>query len=155
MAQESGFSKNVWWVVMIVSGAFLAFNVLAMSNPGAVLETALSEYADSSFNLSLLDEDTRAFLDMAMIKPLWEGLWAVVFGVFIALKLRQMKRYAWILGVMWSGMILAYGVIQAGYEMVILGWASPCFQSYLFLILGIPPLVCLLVARKGFSQYEE
>jgi hypothetical protein len=155
MAQESALSRNVWWVVMIVSLLFLAFNVFAMSDPGSVLETALSKYAGSSFDLGELDKATRGFLDMSMIKPLWEGLWVVVFGIFIALKLKQMKKYAWTLGIMWSAMILAYGVIQGGYEMVILGWSSPCFQSYLFLGFGIIPLGCLLVAKKGFSQYEE
>jgi len=155
MAQEGGFSRNVWWVVMIVSVLFLAFNVFAMSDPGAILETALSKYAGSSFDLGELDKVTRGFLDMSMIKPLWEGLWAVVFGIFIALKLKQMKRYAWTLGIMWSAIILAYAVIQGVYEMVILGWSGPCFQSYLFLVLGIIPLICLLVAKKGFPQYEE
>jgi len=155
MSEESGFSRNVWWVVIIVSCLFLAFNVFAMSNPSSILETALSKYAGSSFDLGQLDKTTRGFLDMSMIKPLWEGLWAVVFGMFIALKLKRMKKYAWTLGIMWSAIILAYGVIQGGYEMVILGWSAPCFQSYLFLIFGIIPLLCLVVAKKGFSQYEE
>ena len=94
MTTESGFSRNVWWVVMIVSVLFLAFNVFAMSNPSSILETALSKYAGSSFDLGQLDKTTRGFLDMSMIKPLWEGLWAVVFGIFTALKLKQMKIYA-------------------------------------------------------------
>ena len=155
MAQESGFSRNVWWVVMIVSVLFLAFNVFAMSDPGSVLENGLTTYASSSFDLGELDEAGRGFLEMGMIKPLWEGLWVVVFGIFFALKLKQMKKYAWTLGIIWSAMILAYGVIQGGYEMVILGWSSPCFQSYLFLVFGIIPLVCLLVAKKGFPQQAE
>ena len=83
MAEESGFSRNVWWVVIIVTVLFLAFNVFAMSNPSSILETALSKYAHSSFDLGLLDETTRGFLDMSMVKPLWEGLWVVVFGAFI------------------------------------------------------------------------
>ena len=155
MAQESGFSRNVWWVLIIISCLFLAFNVFAMSNPGSILETGLSKYAGSSFDLGELDKAGRGFLDMSMIKPLWEGLWVVVFGIFFALKLKQMKKYAWTLGIIWSAMLLAYGVIQGGYEMVILGWSSPCFQTYLFLGFGIIPLVCLLVAKKGFPQQEE
>jgi len=66
-----------------------------------------------------------------------------------------MKKYAWTLGIIWSAIILAYGVIQGGYEMVILGWSSPCFQTYLFLGFGIIPLVCLLGAKKGFPQQAE
>ena len=155
MAKESRFSRNFWWVLIIISCLFLAFYVFAMSNPGSILETGLSEYAGSSFNLEELDEAGRGFLEMSMIKPLWEGLWVVVFGIFIALKLRQMKKYAWTLAAIWSVMILAYGVVQGGYEMVILGWSSPCFQTYLFLVFGIIPLVFLLVAKKGFLQRAE
>jgi len=70
MAKESGFSRNVWWVVMIMSCLFLVFNVFTMSNPGSVLETGLSKYAGSSFDLGELDKAGRGFLDMAMIKPL-------------------------------------------------------------------------------------
>jgi len=155
MTEEKGFSRNVWWVVMIISCLFLAFNAFAMSNPGSVLENGLTTYAGSSFDLGELDEAGRGFLEMGMIKPLWEGLWVVVFGIIFALKLKQMKKYAWTLSFIWSVMLLAYGVIQGGYEMVILGWSSPCFQTYLFLGLGIIPFICLLVAKKGFSLYEE
>ena len=155
MAQESGFSRKVWWVVMIVSCLFLVWTLFTMANAGNILENGLKQFAGSSFDLRELDEAGRGFLDLSMIKPLWEELWFVVFGIFFALKLKQMKKYAWTLGIIWSAIMLAYGVIQGGYEMVILGWSSPCVQTYIFLGLGIIPLVCLLVAEKGFPQYEE
>jgi hypothetical protein len=126
-----------------------------MSNGGSILENGLKQFAGSSFELGELDKAGRGFLDMAMIKPLWEELWFVVFGIFIALKLKHMKKYALTLGIIWSAVMLAYGVIQGGYEMAILGWSSPCVQTYIFLGLGIIPLVCLFVAKKGFTQYEE
>ena len=154
MAQESGLSRNVWLVVMIVSCLFLVWTLFTMSNGGSILENGLKQFAGSSFDLGKLDKAGRGFLDMAMIKPLWEELWFVVFGIFFVLKLKQMKKYAWTLGIIWSAIMLAYGVIQGGYEMVILGWSSPCVQTYIFLGLGIIPLVCLLVAKKGFSPNE-
>lgn len=155
MAKVNRFSRNVWWGVLIISFLVLLFNVFNIINPGSVLETALTHYVGSSFDLGKLDTATRGFLDMAMIKPLWEGLWLVVFGIFITLKLKQMKKYAWILGIMWSATLLAYGVIQGVYEMFILGWSGPCFQTDLFLGFGIISLACLLVAKKGFPKYVE
>ena len=155
MAQENGFSRNVWWVVMIISCLFLVWTLFTMSNGGLILENGLKQFAGSTFDLAELDEAGRGFLDLSMIKPLWEELWFVVFGIFFALKLKQMKKYAWTLGIIWSAIMLGYGVIQGGYEMVILGWSSPCVQTYIFLGLGLIPLVCLLVAKKRFLQYEE
>ena len=108
MAQESGFSRNVWWVVMIVSGLFLIWTLFTMSNGSSVLENGLKQFACSSFDLGKLDKAGRGFLDIAMIKPLWEELWFVVFGIFFALKLKQMKKYAWKLGIIWSSTMLAY-----------------------------------------------
>ena len=155
MAKEGGFSRNVWWVLMIMSCLFLVWTLFTMSNGGSILENGLKQFAGSSFDLEELDEAGRGFLNMAMIKPLWEELGFVVFGIYFALKLKQMKKYAMTLGIMWSAIVLAYGVIQGVYEMGILGWSSPCVQTYIFLGLGIIPLVCLLVAKKGFLQYKE
>jgi len=154
MAQESGFSRNVWWVVMIVSCLFLVWTLFTMSNGGSILENGLKQFAGSSFDLGELDEAGRGFLDMAMIKPLWEEIWIGIFGIFFALGLKQKKKYAWTLGILWSAMMLANGAIQGGYELFMLKWSGPCPQTYIFLLLGIIGLASLLVARKQFSLNE-
>ena len=135
---------------MIMSVLFLAFNVFAMSNPSSILETALGKYAHSTFDLVQLDKTTRGFLDMSMIKPLWEGLWAVIFGIFIALKLKKMRIYAWTLGIFWGIMMIFNGIIQGGYELVILGWSKVCLQTYAFILLGLISIGSLYFKKKEF-----
>ena len=122
-----------------------------MANGSTILENGLKMWAGSSFDLGTVEAKALGFMNMAMIKPLWEELWIGIFGIFFALGLRQMKKYAWTLGVIWSAMLLANGVIQGGYEMVILNWSMLCPQTYIFLVFGIIALVSLLVARRDFS----
>ena len=135
---------------MILSCLFIAFTVFAISNGDSVLENGLKQFARSSFDLTELDDAAHGFLTMAMIKPLWEELWIGILGIFFALGLKQKMKYALKLSLVWSIMMLANGIVQGGYEMLILGWSAPCAQTYIFLILGIIALVSLLVARKGF-----
>ena len=55
------------------------------------------------------------------------------------------------LGIVWGIMWLVNAAIQGGYEMIILGWSSPCVQTYLFLILGLISLPSLIIVREEFS----
>jgi hypothetical protein len=153
MTKEKG--KNVWWILMILSCLFLGWTIFTISNGDTILENGIKMWAGSSFDLGNVEEKALGFMNMAMIKPLWEELWIGIFGIFFALKLKQMKQYAWTLGIIWSAMMLANGVIQGGYEMFILNWSMPCPQTYIFLVFGIIALVSLLVVKKGFPHHEE
>ncbi len=93
-------------------------------------------------------------MNMAMVKPLWEELWIGIFGIFFALGLKRKMKYAWTLGILWSAMMLANGIVQGSYELFILNWSMACPQTYIFLVLGIIALVSLLMVRKGFSLDE-
>jgi len=95
-----------------------------------------------------------AFINMSMLKPLWEGIWMGVFGIIIALGLKkevpEVQKYAWTLGLVWGIMMLSNAVIQGGYEILILGWSMVCVQTFSFLFLGMVALVSLLIAKKEF-----
>ena len=149
MSKEKG--KNVWLIILVLSCLFLAFTVFAISTGDSVLENGLKQFARSSFDLGELDEAAHGFLTMAMIKPLWEELWMGILGIFFALGLKRKMKYAWTLSIVWSVMLLANGIVQGGYEMLILNWSRPCAQTYIFLVLGMIAFVSLLVGRKGFS----
>ena len=153
MSTEKG--KNVWWILMILSCVFLGWTIFTIINGNTVLENGLRMWARSSFDLGTVEEKALGFMNMAMIKPLWEELWIGIFGIFFALKLKQMKKYAWTLSIIWSSMMLANGVIQGGYEILILKWSMPCPQTYIFLVFGIIALVSLLTAKKRFPRQEE
>ena len=88
---------------------------------------------------------------MSMLKPLWEGIWMGIFGLFIAYGLKKKLKYAWILGMIWGIMMITNAAIQGGYEVLILGWSNVCPQTFVFLILGLIALPSLLIVRKEFS----
>ena len=150
MKTKRGFGGSIWWVVLILSCLFFAWTAFTITNGSSVLEQGLERFAGSSFDLAQLDEAGHGFLVMSMIKPLWEELWIGILGVLFAFGLKQMRRYAWALSLVWGIMILANGVVQGLYEVVILGWSSPCPQTYIFLVIGVIAIVSLLAARRSF-----
>jgi len=154
MTKEKGFNKHVWLIMMILSVLFIGWTLFAISSGDTILENGLKQWAGSSLELGNLDEAALGFLNMAMVKPLWEEIWIGILGLFCALGLKQKKKYAWILGILWSVMMLTNGAIQGGYELFILKWSSACPQTYIFLLFGMIALASLLVARKEFSLNE-
>ena len=155
MTTEKGFfNKNIWLIVMILSILFLGWTILTLIGGGVLLETVLTQWAGSSLDVADLDEAAHGALTMAMIKPLWEEIWIGILGLFCAYGLKHNIKYAWVLGIIWSIMLLTNGLIQGGYELFILNWSSACVQTYIFLVLGVIALVSLIMARKRFSPTE-
>ena len=154
MTKEKGFKARVWLIIMILSVLFIGWTVFALSNGDTILENGVKQWAGSSFEVGNVEERALGFMNMAMVKPLWEEIWIGIIGIFCALGLKQRKRFAWILGILWGAMMLTNGVIQGGYELIILNWSMACPPTYIFLVFGMIALVSLLVARKRFSLNE-
>ncbi len=152
MTEEKG--KNVWLVMLIVSVLFIGWTVFTISNDNTILENGVKQWAGSSFDVKIIEERALGFMNMAMLKPLWEEIWIGIIGIFCALGLKQRKRFAWVPGIIWGTMMLTNGVVQGLYEVVILNWRMACPQTYIFLVFGIVILVSMLMARKGFSKYK-
>ena len=147
MIRENGLPRRVWIVMMILSLVFLIYTLLMISGGSTILDSALN-LANSSFDTATLDEPAHSFLDMSMLKPLWEEIWIGVLGLLCALGLKQKIKYAWALGIFWSIILLVNGIIQGGYELFILKWSMPCIQTYIFLLFGVLGLVNLLLIRR-------
>jgi hypothetical protein len=96
--------------------------------------------------------ETRAldFMNMTMLKPLWEGLWVGIFGLAFAVGLKKMKKYAWTLALLWALMLITNAAVQGGYELLVLGWSNVCLQTLMFLVPGLIALAGLVVARRDF-----
>jgi hypothetical protein len=150
MTKEKGFKKNVWMVILVLSIIFIILTFFIISNGENVLKTGL-ELAGSSQNTEDIEENALNFINMSMLKPLWEGIWMGIFGLLIAFGLKKKINFAWTFGIVWGIMWLTNAAIQGGYEILILGWSSPCVQTYLFLILGLISLPSLLIARDEFK----
>lgn len=139
-----------WKIMMALSIVFIVFSLFLISQGNNILSRAF-ELAGSTQATADIEKSALDFLNMSMLKPVWEGIWMGAFGLLVALGLKEKKKYAWTLGMLWGIMMLGNATIQGGYEMLILGWSSVCPQTYMFLFLGIVALTSLSVTRKELS----
>ena len=155
MTSQTKSSRVVWVTMMVLSILLLVWTVplLLLSGGEAILVQGL-DLAGSPLAVEELDEAAQGYLNMAMLKPLWEEIWIGVFGIFCALGLKQKKPYAWTLSLFWGIMLITNAVIQGVYEVAILNWSNACLQTYLFLLLGTVAVVSLLVARGGYFPQQ-
>ena len=151
MTEEKGFSKHVWKIMMVLSIIFILWTLFVMTRGTEILPTAF-KLAESPQLTEDIEKSALDFMNMTMVKPLWEEIWIGIFGLFIAFGLKRKKRYAWTLGIFWGIMMITNAAIQGGYEVLILGWSGACIQTYIFLALGIIAFVSLIISRKEFTQ---
>ena len=143
-------SNKVWLIMLVLSIVFIAVTLFIMSNGNNILPTAF-EIAGSSQKTEDIEENALNFINMSMLKPLWEGIWMGIFGLLIAFGLKKKEKFAWTLGMVWGIMMITNAAIQGGYELLVLGWSNVCPQTFLFLILGLIAIPSLIIARKDFS----
>jgi hypothetical protein len=151
MNKLDNLNQHVWKIMMVLSIIYIVWTLFIMSQGSKILPTAF-KLAGSPQLTEDIEKSALDFMNMSMLKPLWEGLWAGIFGLFIALKLKEKKKYAWTLGVFWGIMMITNAIIQGGYEILILGWSNVCLQTYMFLFLGLIALGSLLTSRKSFTK---
>lgn len=147
MTQEKGFNKSIWLIMMVLSLLFIVWTLFVISRGNEILPTAF-KLAGSSQAVEDIEKNALGFMNMSMLKPLWEEIWIGILGLFCAFGLKQKKGYAWTLGIFWGVMLITNAAIQGGYEVFILKWSNACLQTYVFLLLGMIALVSLLFTRK-------
>ena len=148
---KNGFSNKVWLIMMIISVLFIILTIFILCNGSNVLARGL-ELAGSSMLVDDIEVKALGFINMSMLKPLWEEIWLGVFGVVFAIGLKRGMKYAHTLGLIWGLMLVTNAIIQGGYEIIILKWSNACLQTYVFFVLGIIPLISLLITRKEFKS---
>jgi hypothetical protein len=146
-------NKGGWVVMLILSVLFFVWTIplLLLSGGQVIFEEGLM-YAGSPFNVGIMDKAALGFVNMSMLKPLWEELWVGILGIYCALNLKRNKRFAWALSLFWGIMLITNAAIQGTYEIAILNWSSACLQTYLFLFLGIVAVTSQLITGKSYIQ---
>lgn len=147
-------SKNSGWIVMLVlSILFFIWTIplLLLSGGQVIFEDGL-KYAGSPFNVGLMDKAALGYVNMSMLKPLWEELWIGILGLYCAFGLKGNQKHAWALSLVWGIMLITNAVLQGVYEVVLLNWPSACLQTYLFLLLGTVAVTSLLITRKTYFR---
>jgi len=152
MSKENGFHKYVWVIMLIFSVMLLAWCLLVLAFSRDTILEDLIKLAGSSLIEEDLDEAALSFMNMAMLKPLWEEIWIGIFGIYCALALKEHKQDGWMLSFFWGIMMVTNAAIQGGYEIFILGWSYACMQTYFFVLIGIIPVAALLLTRKEYLQ---
>lgn len=150
MTDAQGLARHMWKVMMALSAALILWIIFMMTRGSEILPTAF-RLAGSPQSAAAIERRALDFMNMTMLKPLWEELWVGIIGIFCAVGLRRRRRWAWGLGILWGTMMVTNGLIQGGYEVFILGWPKVCLQTYTFLLPGIVVLVGLLAARREYS----
>ena len=110
MAEDKIYRPFGWIIIMVLSIIFLIPTLLMLFLSGGVdiLVSGLS-LAESSLDITDLDKAALGFLNMSMLKPLWEEVWIGVLGIYAAFGLKQGKTHAWGIGLGWGIMILEFG----------------------------------------------
>lgn len=143
--------SKVWMTMLVISILFIIWVLFMMSGGDGILPKAF-ELAGSPQLTSDLEEKALAFMNMTMLKPLWEEIWIGIFGIFIAFGLKKKQKYAWTLGIFWGIMMIFNGLIQGGYELFILNWSKVCMQTYAFLLLGVIAIGSLYFKKTEFLE---
>lgn len=100
MVIEKGLAKKVWIIMTTLSVLFTGWTLFVITRGDQILPTAF-KLAGSSQLMSEIESKAPGFMDMTMLKPLWEEIWIGIFGFFIAIGLKKKKKYAWTLGLFW------------------------------------------------------
>jgi hypothetical protein len=139
--------------MLILSILFFVWTIplLLLSGGQVILEDGL-KYAGSPFNVGIMDKAALGYVNMSMLKPLWEELWIGILGIYCAIGLKRLNKHAWALSLTWGIMLIVNATIQGTYEIAILNWSSACLQTYLFLLLGTVAVTSLLITRKKYFR---
>ena len=154
MVEERGRTRCVWPVIVILAVVIIGFSFIFMAAVDLVLDVLL-ENAGLSWTLESLDEGAVATLRFMTVRPVLNEIWFGIFGLFCAWGIKRKVRFAWKFGLLWGLMLIVIGIINAVYELFILGWSETCLQAPEFIIVGVIALGCLLLVEKEFVQTSD
>ncbi|UCH78866.1 MAG: hypothetical protein JSU81_02650, partial [Candidatus Coatesbacteria bacterium] len=94
MAKGRGRHAQAWITMTVLCLLFMAWTLFVITRGTEILPTAF-EIAGSPQLTEDFDEKALDFMNMSMLKPLWEEMWFGIFGLFIAGGLKKRYKYAW------------------------------------------------------------
>ena len=143
-------TKHIWVIIAVLSVIVIGVSVFFMTISEITFDVTM-ENSGSSTTLEDLDEGDRGAIHFLVDRPFWDEIWFGILGLFCAWGLRKRVGFAWNLGVFWSVMLMAIGIIIALHEIIVLGWDIVCLLPINLFVVGGIALVCLLAIRKEFN----
>ena len=130
-------------IIFLNSAFFIAF-------PEITFDISM-EYPGSTLTWENLDEGSKAGMYFLIVRPFWDEILFGILGLFCAWGLKKRESFAWNLGVFWGLMMLVAGVAIGLSELFIGKWPTVCMVTFLYSIIGVITLSCLLIVKKEFN----
>ena len=148
---EGGRARYIWPIVATMSVIVILISIFFMAFPEITLDVSM-EYAGSSLTWEGLDEGSKVAMHFLIVRPFWDEILFGILGLFCAWGLKKRVRFAWKLGVFWGVMMLVAGIAIGLSELLIGKWPTVCVVTFVYSIIGVIALSCLLIVKKEFNQ---
>ena len=150
IANDKGRAKYIWLVFVFMSSLILLSSVFFLVFPDIKFYISM-EYPGSSFRWEDLDQNTQIGMRFLILRPFWDEILFAILGLYCAWGLKKGDSFAWKLGMLWGGMMLAAGIALGLSELFIGKWLSICLVTVLYCIIGVIVLSSLLVVKKEYN----
>ena len=150
MNSEKEATRYVWPVIAILALVLIVFGSGELSMTEFVANYLLEMYHSPS-TMKSLDEGTVASFNQFIRSTAIYTIWFGIIGLFCAWGLKRKENFAWKLGVLWSVLVIATGVLIAGQQIFIANWSTICPTAIVHLTVGSIALVAILAIKKEFT----
>ena len=147
---EKEREKYIWIIFAIMSILIILSSVFFMAFPEITFDISM-EYPGSTLTWENLDKGSKAGMYFLIVRPFWDEILFGILGLFCAWGLKKRTSFAWNLGVFWGLMMLIAGIAIGLSELFIGKWSTVCMVTFVYSIIGVITLSCLLIVKKEFN----
>ena len=147
---ENGLAKYAWLIVATMSLVVILVSVFFLAFPEITFDISM-EYPGSSLTWEILDERSKVGMRFLIVRPFWDEILFGILGLFCAWGLKKRASFAWKLGVFWGVLMLMAGIAIGLSELLIGKWPTVCMVTFVYGIIGVIALSCLLIVKKEFN----
>jgi hypothetical protein len=144
-----GRAKYIWFIIAILSMIIFLSSAFFIAFPDITFDISM-EYPGSTLTWDNLDEGSKAGMKFLIVRPFWDEILFGILGLFCAWGLKKRESFAWKLGVFWGLMMLVAGIAIGLSELFIGKWPMVCMVTFVYCIIGVITLSCLLSVKKDF-----
>ena len=150
MVGEKGRANYIWLIIATMSIIIFFIAAFFMAFPEITYDISM-EYAGSSLTWESLDEGSKVAMHFLIVRPFWDEILFGILGLFCAWELKKRTSFAWNLGVFWGLLMLIAGIAIGLSELLIGKWPTVCMVTFVYSIIGVIALSCLLIVKKEFQ----
>ena len=150
LVNEKERAKFIWLIIAALSIIIIFISIFFIAFPGITFDVSM-EYPGSTLTWENLDEGSKAGMNFLIVRPFWDEILFGILGLFCAWGLKKRVSFAWKLGVFWGVMMLVAGISIGLSELFIGRWTTVCIVTFVYSIIGVITLSCLLIMKEEFN----